>query len=141
MTTEAKHIDGVCWLLLRNGCVLLERCPKKAEKLGVGEWFVPGGKVEGDETLLNCLLREVAEEWPGVHIMVRRQLPIVEGSPVGIAAKGIFLMMPFLIVAEREVPTVSADGIPLRWVPIREALQSPVPQVRMMVAAACDGEA
>lgn len=134
--TGEVRIHGVTWLLLRDGAVLLERCPKKARVLGVGEWFVPGGKVEGDETPEQAVRREIGEEWPGVEVETMTPLPIVEGSAVPPGPRGLFLMRPFVVTVRGEVPTESGDGPPLRWAPITEALLSPVPQVRMMVAAA-----
>jgi 8-oxo-dGTP diphosphatase len=130
-----SRIHGVTWLLIRDGRVLLERCPKKAQVLGVGEWFVPGGKMEADESPEQTLIRELSEEWPGVTLLGCEPLPIVEGSRVP-AGNGLFLMRPFVISVAGELPNVSADGIELRWAPLHEALTSPVPQVRMMVAAA-----
>jgi ADP-ribose pyrophosphatase YjhB (NUDIX family) len=133
-----KRIDGITWLLIRDGRVLLEKCPKKAAKLGVGVWFVPGGKVEGNETARDACMREMAEEWPSVDVIELRPLPIIEGSRVGAQVDGedVFLMRPYLIRVRGSIPSVSADGIELRWVAVEEALSSPVPQVRMMVAAA-----
>jgi hypothetical protein len=40
-----ETIQGVAFLLVRDGCVLMERCPKKAARHG-GEWFIPGGRIE-----------------------------------------------------------------------------------------------
>jgi hypothetical protein len=137
----APTIHGVTWLLIRDGCVLLERCEKKARVLGVGEWFVPGGKLEGVETEEQALRREIGEEWPDVQLSGWTPLPIVEGSPVPPGPRGLFLMRPFLITASGYYPDKSSEGTPLRWTPIAEALASPVLQVRMMVAAAMDARA
>lgn len=133
--TEPK-IHGVTWLLIRDGKVLLERCPKKARVLGVGEWFVPGGKIEGDETPEDALRREISEEWPDVQLAGWTELPIVEGSPIPPGPRGLFLMRPYIITASGYYPDRSSEGVELRWFPIAEALASPVPQVRMMVVAA-----
>lgn len=140
----APRIHGVTWLVFRDDLItgepkiLLERCEKKARVLGVGEWFVPGGKIEGDETPECACRREIAEEW-GVDVDTMRPLPIVEGSHVPPGPKGVFLMRPFLVTLDAdEVPSSSSEGTPLRWTPIAEALASPVLQVRMMVAAAMD---
>jgi 8-oxo-dGTP pyrophosphatase MutT (NUDIX family) len=132
-----REIHGVTWLLIRDGCVLLEKCPKKARVLGVGEWFVPGGKIEGDETPSTACRREISEEWPSVSVLSLSPLPLLEGSPVPPGPRGLFLMRPYLVEVQGEIAAESSEGIPLRWFPIAEALASPVPQVRMMVAAAC----
>lgn len=130
-------VHGVTWLLIRDGAVLLERCPKKAQVLGVGEWFVPGGKLEDfDSTEDDAMLREIAEEWPGVRVTAWTPLPIVEGSAVPPGPRGTFLMRPYLVEVAGPLPSRSADGVELGWEGLHHALRSPVPQVRMMVAAA-----
>lgn len=151
-TQDAPRIHGVTWVLLREDLisgetkVLLEKCPKKARVLGVGEWFVPGGKIEGDETPDEALFREVGEEWPGAEILSFAPLPIVEGSPVPPGPRGLFLMRPYVVAvsflrcADGTTPDVNSEGTELRWVPVSEALASPVLQVRMMVAAAISPE-
>lgn len=129
-------IHGVTWVLIRQGAVVMERCEKKARVLGVGEWFIPGGKIEGDESPEAALAREFAEEWPTMKLVRSRPLPIIEGSAVPPGPKGIFLMRPYLVDAIGAVPIESSEGTPLTLVPIAEAIRSPVVQVRMMVAAA-----
>jgi 8-oxo-dGTP pyrophosphatase MutT (NUDIX family) len=42
-------------VVLRDGCVLLVSNPR-------GEWELPGGKLESDETPETCVAREIAEE-------------------------------------------------------------------------------
>jgi ADP-ribose pyrophosphatase YjhB (NUDIX family) len=128
---------GVTWIVIRDGHVLLERCPKKARHLGVGEWFVPGGKLENGEGAAEALIREIREEWPGVRIEEFEPLPLLEGSLVPPGPRGVFLMRPYLVRVSGEIPSHSDEGVELRWIPLRVALNSPVPQVRMMIAAAC----
>jgi 8-oxo-dGTP diphosphatase len=130
-------VHGVTFLLIHDGCVLLERCPKKAVVLGVGEWFVPGGKLEPGEAAIDALNREMGEEL-GVTPTGALPLPLLEGSAVPPGPRGLFLMRPYLVTSYAgTLPSATVDeGVPLRWVPIAEALASPVPQVRMMVAAA-----
>lgn len=138
-------IHGVTWLWIRNGQIALERCEKKARVLGVGEWFIPGGKVKRwdefdsgghDETTEAALVRELGEEWPDVHLDSWKALPILEGSAVPPGPRGLFLMRPYLVKCNGDLPATSGNGVPLRWAPIGDALDSPVVQVRMMTAAA-----
>jgi len=134
----AAEPDGICFVLVRDGHVLLEQCPRKRVVLGVGEWFVPGGKVEPGETGDEALHREIMEEL-GIRIIAGQALPLIEGSAIPPTEKGVFIMRPYAVTEwDGEVPaqTYDHDGVPLRWTPIAEALQSPVPQVRAMVAMA-----
>lgn len=121
--------------------MLLEQCEKKARKLGFpDEWFVPGGKVERDDASESyALMREIREEWPTVRVEEFEPLPLVEGSNVGGDDDyGVFLMRPYRIKVSGELGSASSEGTPLKWVPVVDALSSPVPQVRMMVAAAME---
>ena len=137
-------VGGVTWLCMHRidgePHVILEKCPKKREKLGVGTWFVPGGKIEGEESALAAVLREITEEWPKAIVQTCAPLPLIEGSrvPPSDDALDVFLMRPFVITLapDSHIGDFSADGIELRWFSVRAALQSPVVQVRMMVAAA-----
>jgi hypothetical protein len=129
-------IHGICWLLIDGSMVLLEECPKKAAVLGVGQWFVPGGKIEGDESPEDALVREVREEW-GVDVTSYTALPVLEGSAIPPGPRGLFLMRPFRITIAGNPPAKTVDeGVKLAWWGTGYALRSPVLQVRMMVAAA-----
>lgn len=58
-------------IIKRNGAVLIAR-RGPAEKLA-GFWEFPGGKVDGDETLSECLIRELREEL-GVSVVPGRTI-------------------------------------------------------------------
>lgn len=134
-----SDVHGVCFVIIRDGRVLLEQCPRKREVLGVGEWFIPGGKVEPGESVERALSREIREEL-GVIIAACLPLPIIEGSPIPPSERGVFLMRPYVIHAVAgEIPTETLDQrTPLQWTPVEDALRSPVPQVRAMVAMAME---
>src|SRR4051812_10785709 len=95
------RIEGVTWLLVRQGHILLEKCPKKAARMGAGEWFIPGGKCEGGETPEQTVKREIGEEWPTVSIISLTPLPIVQCSPIGVEP---FLMQPYVVDVAGHIP-------------------------------------
>jgi ADP-ribose pyrophosphatase YjhB (NUDIX family) len=134
---QPMTLDGVAWVLVRDGCIALEQCPKKAAKMGfaAGTWFVPGGKIEpGDDgDPRAALAREIGEEWPNATLVEAVALPIVQASPAGAL---LFLMQPYRVWTRGGLPPISGDGVPVSWFTVEQALRSPVPQVRMMVAAA-----
>ena len=57
---DVPHYTVTAAVIRRDGRVLLARRPSKG-LLG-GMWEFPGGKTEQDETLENCLVREIREE-------------------------------------------------------------------------------
>ena len=64
---KVPHYTVTAAILQRDGKVLLAKRPSKG-LLG-GMWEFPGGKIEKDETLADCLIREIREEL-GVDILV-----------------------------------------------------------------------
>lgn len=134
----SEHVRAVTWLLIRDGYVAMEWCTKKARVFEHEGFFVPGGKVEYGETPEAACRREIREEWPGVDVLTLAPLPIIEGAPVRARTRDVYLLAPFVVTVRGDVPNVSGDGMLLHWLPVAEALASPVPQVRMMIAAALD---
>jgi 8-oxo-dGTP diphosphatase len=69
----------VCALIIRDGCVLLERrAPAGIKGLDM-MWDLPGGKVENGESPRNALIREIREEL-GVIVNPIELLPTLETS-------------------------------------------------------------
>ncbi|MGV3652274.1 MAG: NUDIX hydrolase [Devosia sp.] len=62
--------------LLREGRVLLIR---RARSPFLGDWTLPGGRREPDETIETCAIREVAEE---IGVEIRDIVPVMR-MPVG----------------------------------------------------------
>lgn len=56
----SRKIDVGCAVIRRNGKILIAQ-RKPDDHLGLF-WEFPGGKVESDETLEACLVREIQEE-------------------------------------------------------------------------------
>jgi A/G-specific adenine glycosylase len=71
------HYDVTAAVIRRGGRVLLARRPEG--KLLGGMWEFPGGKVEGGESLMRCLKRELKEEL-GVSTQVGEKMFILKHS-------------------------------------------------------------
>jgi A/G-specific adenine glycosylase len=69
------HFDVTAAVIRQNGRLLIAQRPLGG-RLG-GLWEFPGGKVEPDETLPQCLRREIKEEL-GVHIKVGKPIMSID---------------------------------------------------------------
>ena len=104
-------------IIIENGQILL------TYEENTDQWFIPGGGLEGDETLAQCCIRELAEETGRVVLPSDCALELDEyyedtkyvsryffGAVVGRCA-------PKLTETERRM------GLESRWLPVAEALQ------------------
>ncbi len=128
------RVKAVCFLLFKDGRVLMERCSKKAERLG-GEWFIPGGRIElSDTSTFDSLIREMEEEL-GCSPSNCEALSLVDACG---PTDPPFLMRPYLVRKwHGTIPTHCLDQTDnlLRWVPVEEARQSPVTVIRQILVA------
>ncbi|HEX7167209.1 MAG TPA: NUDIX domain-containing protein [Acidimicrobiales bacterium] len=86
---------------------------------GMGEWSIPGGRVEPGETVAEAVVREVAEE---------TGLEVVCGSLVGFVERihddRHFVVLDFgATLLERQEPTAGDDADEARWVPLADVAE------------------
>jgi 8-oxo-dGTP diphosphatase len=67
--TGKRHMDVTAGIISRDGYILIARRPPGYHLAGL--WEFPGGKQEQDETLEECLEREIKEELD-IEIRVER---------------------------------------------------------------------
>ena len=83
---------------------------------GAGEWSVPGGRVEGGETLAEAVVRELAEE-TGLEAVCGELVGWVER----IGDDHHFVILDFHVtVLDRREPVAGADAAEAAWVPLGE---------------------
>jgi 8-oxo-dGTP diphosphatase len=113
----AVVVDDERLLLIRRG-----RGP------GLGEWSIPGGRVEAGEPLAVALVREVREEC-GIDVLVERELGWVER----IGDEHHFVILDFLAawLDRDQVLVPGDDAAEARWVPLHE-----VPEMRLVAGLA-----
>ena len=87
-----------------------------------GRWGVPGGKIEGGETFLAALRREIREE-TGLEPYDVRWAPTLEAvaSPEFERAAH-FVLLNFVARVERTDVVLNDEADAHRWLPPREAL-------------------
>jgi 8-oxo-dGTP diphosphatase len=101
---------------------------ERAKPPGVGQWSVPGGKLEGNETLAQAVSREVREE-TGL---------VVEVGPLSCVVERIGDELHYVILdylarvirgpnnSPKLTPIAGSDASAARWVPADELLKMPL---------------
>jgi 8-oxo-dGTP diphosphatase len=113
MTSRTPEL-AVGAVAVRDDSLLLIR---RGRGPAAGEWSVPGGRVELDETLHVALVREVFEE-TGLEVVVDRFLGWVER----IGEQFHFVILDFAVtVLDPSVePVAGDDAAEVAWVPLHE---------------------
>ena len=84
-----------------------------------GEWSIPGGRVEWGETLVEAVVREVAEE-TGVPVACAELVGWVER----ITDAFHMVILDYLVVPLEEVdPVAGDDAAEAAWVPLHEVTE------------------
>jgi mutator protein MutT len=88
----------------------------------VGDWSVPGGRVEAGETLAEAVVREVAEE-TGLEVVCGELVGWVERMGPGYH----FVILDFhaTVLDDRE-PQAGTDAAEVDWVPLAEVAERQV---------------
>jgi 8-oxo-dGTP diphosphatase len=92
---------------------------QRAHEPGMGEWSVPGGRVEPGETLAEAVVRELAEE---------TGLEGVCGSLVGLVERiddaHHFVILDYQVtVLGDDVPRAGGDAADAQWVPLEDVAE------------------
>lgn len=99
-----RRDDGAVLLLKKN----------KGEK---SFWEVPGGRIDGDETIQQALIRELHEELPGTKDIVMQRVLIAHRLPFDIAEDLGLMLLYFEVSATLSEPiTISEEHSEYMWV-------------------------
>jgi 8-oxo-dGTP diphosphatase len=113
VTTRPEVCVGAVCVL--DGNLLLVR---RGHGPAAGEWSVPGGRVEGGESLAEAVVREVREE-TGLECVCGDLLGWVERQDEG----HHFVILDFdVTVLGADPPTAGDDATEAAWVPLDEVL-------------------
>jgi len=109
-----KYIPVVAGIAIREGKILIARRPDDAP-FG-GYWEFPGGKVEGEETLENALVRELDEE-----LLIRPTCFRLWQEKRKKYEEGLYVWLYFFLITEFVGHPVPCEGQTLAWVTPEEA--------------------
>jgi 8-oxo-dGTP diphosphatase len=89
---------------------------------GMGEWSVPGGRVEPGELLAEAVVRELREE---------TGLEGICGGLIGVAERiedthHFVILDHEVTVLDGRAPTAATDAAAVRWVPLEEVAELPL---------------
>lgn len=114
MTLEPLEVVGAVIRGEVDGEPAVLACRRGSHKAAAGLWEFPGGKVEGDETPVAALAREVREELgvvARVGRLVARATTVVNTRPIDLAC--------YWVTVDAS-PTESSDHDEIRWVRAHE---------------------
>ena len=108
---------GCRGIVLREGKILLSRETKS------GWWLIPGGGLEGNESLEDCCIREVEEETGYIVHPIREFLTLNEFYEDYRYISHYFICSPAGIGHIRLTEAELKRGLEPAWLPLEEALE------------------
>ncbi len=121
MKKQPQRILSTLCYAVRDGRVLMLHRTKEPN---LGLWTAPGGKLEWDESPMECVIREMREE---TGLNIRR--PELRGVITEVSPVEHYQWLMFVFVArEFTGELIECREGELAWVPIRDVLKLPVPQ-------------
>jgi len=108
-------------LIDRDGRILLAQRPEGKSMAGL--WEFPGGKIEAGETPEIALIRELQEEL-GINTWASCLAPLTFASH---SYDDFHLLMPLFACRKWEGTPHPREGQVLKWVPVRDLRNYPMP--------------
>lgn len=103
-------------LVEKDGCLLLEK--RREDMLEGGKWGLPGGFFERDETLEQCVLREVLEEtgWKAKVISLFR----VNSNPNRPKEDRQNVAIDFIVSVTEKISDGDSESTKVEWIPMEK---------------------
>jgi 8-oxo-dGTP diphosphatase len=121
MEKEPKRILSTLCYAVRDEHVLMLHRTKEPN---LGLWTAPGGKLEWDESPVECVIREMREE---TGLLIRH--PELRGIITEVSPVEHYQWLMFVFIAhEFTGELIDCKEGELAWVPIEDVLKLPIPQ-------------
>jgi ADP-ribose pyrophosphatase YjhB (NUDIX family) len=100
----------------KDGCLLLGK--RREDMLEGGKWGLPGGFLDRDETLEQCVLREVLEEtgWSARVVSLFR----INSNPHRPREDRQNVAFDFIVSPEEKIGDGDSESTNIEWVPIEK---------------------
>jgi ADP-ribose pyrophosphatase YjhB (NUDIX family) len=123
---QIKMFNRVAAIVVRDGCVLTHEA---RDEQGQPYQALPGGKLEPDETAIQCLVREMQEEF-GVVVKVGQLVFVGEGFFLrrGRQMHEVVLYFAAQLVDPQAVVQSREAKLTARWLPLEGGLGRLLPQ-------------
>ncbi len=110
---------GIKGVIINSGKVLVLKGAS-----GRDFWEVPGGRIDGDETIEQALRRELREEVPNIKAIVMHEVVDAYRVPKDIDGDKSLVLVFYLVTADFDgKPKTSDEHSAAKWVSEEEALE------------------
>ncbi len=125
LSSTPHKVIGVGVIRNHNAEILIDRRLKSGEMGGF--WEFPGGKIEANETVEECIRREIKEEL-GVEVAVRERLLTINHDYVKFT---VTLFVHHCQYLSGEPQTIECDEV--RWVKVEDIDQYTFPEANTKI--------
>ena len=133
--SEKRFFVGVKGVIIRDDKVLLIKANKQLE--GRDHWEVPGGRIDGDETIEQALRRELSEEVPNIKDISVHEVLHAHRIERDIKDDTSLVLVFYRVAADFDgEPQLSEEHVEARWVTLEQARELAYPTVLTAVEAA-----
>ncbi len=113
---------GIKGVIVKDGKVLILRANKAIGRRDI--WEMPGGRIDGDETIEQALRRELKEELPNIKNIKIYEILHAHRLPWDIDGDKSLVLIFYRVRADFDgEPKFSDEHVDIRWVDIDTALQ------------------
>lgn len=129
-----KFNVGIKAIIIQDDKVLLV---KRSIKGSEPWWEVPGGRIEGEESIEQALHRELREELPNIKAIIMNQVIDAYRVPRDIEGEKSLVLIFYLVEADFDGEVkISDEHLDFKWADENEALEMASPGSKTAVAKA-----
>lgn len=122
---------GIKGVIVKNNKVLVMRANSKTHE---DRWEVPGGRIDGDETIEQALHRELREELPNIKNIVLEHIVDARRLHKDIDGDKSLVLIFYKVSADFDgEPRLSDEHVEAKWLDKNEAIELAEPIVKQAI--------